>query len=136
MAGMYVTKDAYRQIWRRQGMQDLRWQLNIVNVVATAQVNQFVDLGRLAVAEGFRYDPAIYQCAYLKDHGTKGKVSIFSSGKMISYGTKSFEAASRDLNYASTKLAELGLISRVRVDAKLQNIVATGDLGKPVDLEK
>jgi transcription initiation factor TFIID TATA-box-binding protein len=111
-------------------------KLSVVNVVATADLRQSVDLERLALAQGFLYDQAIYPCAYLNDANTKAKVSIFASGKMISVGTKSFEAASRDLNYAAQRLTELGLISPIKVNARLQNVVATGDMGHAVDIEK
>ena len=85
---------------------------------------------------GFLYDTAIYRCAYLKDHKTRGKVSIFSTGKMISVGSKSFDDAKRDLKYASRRLAKLGLISPTRIKVKLQNIVATGDIGQKMDIER
>jgi transcription initiation factor TFIID TATA-box-binding protein len=55
---------------------------------------------------------------------------------MICVGAKSFEDAKHDLEYAAKRLAELGLISRTRVKAKLQNIVATGDIGQTIDIER
>ncbi len=55
---------------------------------------------------------------------------------MISVGAKSFEAAKHDLNYATKRLAELGLISSTRIKPILQNIVATGEIGQVVDIEK
>jgi transcription initiation factor TFIID TATA-box-binding protein len=114
----------------------LHSKLSIVNLIATAELDQFVNLKRLVYVRGFLYDTAIYRCAYLKDDKTKAKVSIFSSGKMISIGTKNYEDAKHDLDYAAKRLAELGLISKTRVKAKLQNIVATGDIGHTIDIER
>lgn len=111
-------------------------KLSIVNVVATAELSQFVNLERLVYVPGFLYDTAIYRCAYLKENKTRAKVSIFSTGKMISVGTKSYENARRDLNYAVKRLAGLGLISKVRINVKLQNIVATADIGHTIDIER
>jgi TATA-box binding protein (TBP) (component of TFIID and TFIIIB) len=76
-------------------------KLRIVNVVATADLFQSVDLAKLAHARGFVYDTAIYRCAYLKDQNMKATVSIFSSGRMISVGSKGYQAATRDLSYAA-----------------------------------
>jgi len=105
--------------------------------VATAELNQFVNLEKLVHAEGFLYDTAIYRCAYLKDEHTKAKVSIFSTGKMISVGSKSFKDATHDLNYATGRLAQLRLISPTKIkEVKLQNIVATGDIGQDVNIEE
>ena len=100
--------------------------ISIVNLVATAELGQTLDLERSVSIPGFLYDHSVYHCAYLKDSETRGKVSIFSSGKMISYGAKDLEAAKRDLSYATVRLMQLGLISKTRIDLKLQNIVATG----------
>jgi len=110
-------------------------KLSIVNLVATAELGQSVDLERLARVPGFLYDYAVYYCAYLKNSKTKGKISIFSSGKMISIGTKSFRDAKQDLKYAAHRLVALRLIESVRVKVKLQNIVAVSETGIPFDLE-
>jgi TATA-box binding protein (TBP) (component of TFIID and TFIIIB) len=61
-------------------------RLKIANVVATADLKQSVDLERLASADGFLYDQAIYPCAYLRDEKTRVKVSIFATGKMTCAG--------------------------------------------------
>jgi TATA-box binding protein (TBP) (component of TFIID and TFIIIB) len=34
------------------------------------------------------------------------------------------------------KVSELGLISSTKIHTKLQNIIATGDIGRPLDIEK
>ena len=89
----------------------------------------------MATTDGFLYDQAIYHCAYLKDKKTQAKVSVFATGKMICIGAKSLEAAKQDLNYTARRLAELRLISPTKIVVKLQNIVATADLGQSVNLE-
>ena len=116
-------------------LRELAVKLNIVNLVVTAELKQPVDLERLVYEKSFLYDAAIYRCAYLKDKNTKSKVSIFSTGKMISVGSKSIQTAKHDLHYASRRLAELGLITPTRITVKLQNIVATGELGHSIDIE-
>lgn len=64
----------------------------------------------------------------------QGKVSIFSSGKMISLGTKSEEAARRDLLHAAQLLG----IPGIRTDTmkiEVQNVVVTVDLEQTINLE-
>ena len=116
-------------------MQRLLPKLSIVNLVATSELNQFVNLERLVGVEGFRY---AQQCTDvpLKDPRTRGKVSIFSTGRMICVGAKSLDGARLDLQHATWKLARLGLITRTKTIVKLRNIVATGELGKPIDIER
>jgi TATA-box binding protein (TBP) (component of TFIID and TFIIIB) len=91
-------------------------------VVATAELSQSVDLWKLAQVDGFLYDQAIYHCAYLKDAKTRAKVSIFSTGKMISIGTRNLADSKHDLKYAAKRLADLELI-HAKISVKLQNIV-------------
>lgn len=55
---------------------------------------------------------------------------------MICVGAKNLGDANHCLRYAVKRLAQLGLIPQTRIKAKLQNIVATGDIGKSIDLEK
>ena len=64
-------------------------RLTVVNTVAASDLDQFIDLERLAGAEVFLYDRAVYSCAYFRDEKTRAKVSIFITGRMISVGTKS-----------------------------------------------
>jgi transcription initiation factor TFIID TATA-box-binding protein len=86
--------------------------------------------------DGFLYDAAIYRCAYLKDNRTRAKVSIFSTGKMICVGARRFEDAKHDLVYAAKRLTNLHLAKPTKIVVKLQNIVATGEIDKPLDIEK
>ena len=111
-------------------------KLSIVNIVATAELGQPVDLAKLAHESGFLYDKAVYNCAYLKDRHTHGKVSVFTTGKMICVGAKRFEDARNDLKYAAKKLAKLKLVPSTRISVKLKNIVATADLGFSLDIER
>ena len=72
--------------------------ITIVNLIATAELKPPADLEKLVYVGGVLYDTAIYRCAYLKDRNTKSKISIFSTGKMISVGSKSIQTAKQDLH--------------------------------------
>lgn len=111
-------------------------RLNIVNVVATGDLKQLINLERLVSVRGFLYDRVVYSCAYLHDDKTCAKVIIFASGKVISVGAKNVSGAKHDLEYAVQRLKELGIISTTKIKVKLRNIVATGDIGQTVDIEK
>jgi len=66
-------------------------EFSIVNVVATATLDRSVDLASLPqlFPRLISYDSERYFAAYFKSKDMQGKVSIFSSGKMISVGTRS-----------------------------------------------
>lgn len=61
----------------------------------------------------------------------EGKVSIFSSGKMISVGTKSAKRAVEELRTVAQAIG-----TKLKTPPKIKNLVAIADLKSPVDLEK
>jgi len=83
-------------------------KVTIVNVVATAALNQPMDFEELRrYGEIFQYsDVYCGRVAYFKTKQIQGRVSIFSSGKMINVGTKGEEQAEKELHQAKQFLAE------------------------------
>jgi TATA-box binding protein (TBP) (component of TFIID and TFIIIB) len=100
--------------------------LTIVNIVATADLGQTVDLAQVSKVEHTIFDQEIYggRVAYLKKPGIHRKVTIFPSGKLISVGTRSLGEAEADLQETADTLHNKDLIERVRVEVRLRNIVA------------
>jgi TATA-box binding protein (TBP) (component of TFIID and TFIIIB) len=78
--------------------------VKIVNVVATCKLPFRVNLEALAaklpdnVKLNSRYPK--YRCAYLKVEGMGSIVTVFSSGAMISVGSRSVKDAEKDLTIA------------------------------------
>lgn len=111
---------------------------SIVNVVAVASLNQKLNLHLLEVFKEIVYDERKYhgKVAYFKLPGMQGKVSIFSSGKMISIGTKSEKEASDELTLARDFLVHKRITSSLELKPKTQNIVAVVKFEQKVDLEE
>ena len=113
-------------------------KISIVNVVATAVLDRRVDLESLRefFPHEVVHDPEIYggRAAYFKSNKMQGKVSIFPSGKMISVGTKSQEKAKQELGLVANHLEKKG-IAKLKSSIKIQNTVATADLGFDPDLD-
>jgi len=109
----------------------------IVNVVATASLNQKVDLEELRKFDDVFHDSDVYggRVAYFKTSNMQGKVSIFTSGKMISVGTKSEETAAQELESAKDYFVKKGLISDVSLEPKVRNMVVCVEFGEQVTLE-
>ena len=113
-------------------------EVSFVNVVATASLDQKVDLYELGKLREFLHDPDIYRgmVAYHRSPSTQGTVSVFTSGKMIIVGAKSEEEASNGLEYVKDFLVERGVVKPTILKHKIQNIVAVADLKTNIDLEK
>lgn len=110
----------------------------IVNVVATANLSQELDLDELGKFSEIIHDSEIYggRAAYFKSSDMKGKVSFFASGKMISVGTTSEKEAFYELEHAQKFLVEKGFVKPILLEPKIQNIVVTADFGESVNLEE
>jgi len=98
---------------------------SIVNLVATGNLHQRVDLQDVAKLPYIIYNSKIYRgrVAYLKTPNMYGKVTIFPSGKLISIGTRSQKDSQNDLEHTVTVLSEASLIKPVKVEADIRNIV-------------
>lgn len=110
----------------------------IVNVVATADLQQELDLNELGKLTEILHDVDIYggRAAYFKASNMKGKVSIFCSGKMISVGTKSKEQAFFELEYVKQFLVERNFIEPTRLQPRIQNMIVTTHFGESLNLEE
>ena len=112
--------------------------LKIVNIVATADLHQSVELIEIAKIRHTIHDQEIYggRVAYLKTPTMHGKTTIFPSGKLTSVGTKSREQAQQDLQETVDTLTQANLIKPVSVTANVRNIVALLTLPNPIPLEQ
>lgn len=110
----------------------------IVNVVATAILNQRLDLDEMGKFREVLHDSVMYggRVAYFKSSDMHGKVSIFASGKMISVGAKSEKEATHELEYAKDFLVQKGFIKPTILKKKIRNIVVMVNFGKGIDLEE
>lgn len=109
-----------------------------MNVVATGNLMQHINLVKVSQLEHVTHDQEIYggRVAYLKTPKMHGKVTIFSSGKLISIGTKSPKQAREDLVRTYKILNKKGLIKKIEIEAEVRNIVAVLQTGNSVDLEE
>jgi transcription initiation factor TFIID TATA-box-binding protein len=111
--------------------------INIQNVVATANLNQKVDLN--AVVKGYpgaEYRPEQFPGLVFRLKRPKTAILIFSTGKMVCTGAKSGKESRRAIMNVVKALKKGGIIILSKPDFKVVNIVASASLGGKVDLEK
>ena len=111
--------------------------IHIQNVVATATLNQKVDLN--AVVNSFpeaEYRPNLFPGLVFRLKRPKTATLIFGSGKMICTGAKSGKESRRAIMKVVKELKKDGIIIVSNPDLKVVNIVASASLGGKVDLEK
>jgi transcription initiation factor TFIID TATA-box-binding protein len=118
-------------------MPKVKASISIENVVASATLNQKVDLN--AVVKGYpgvEYRPEQFPGLVFRLKRPKTATLIFNSGKMVCTGAKSEKEARRAVMKVIKELKKGGIIIISKPELKIQNIVASGILGGLVDLEK
>ena len=118
-------------------MPQVKAVIKIENVVASATLNQKVDLN--AVVKGYpgvEYRPEQFPGLVFRLKRPKTATLIFNSGKMVCTGAKSEKEARRAVMKVIKELKKGGIIIISKPELKIQNIVASASLGGMVDLEK
>jgi len=118
-------------------MPQVKATISIENVVASATLNQKVDLN--AVVKGYpgvEYRPEQFPGLVFRLKRPKTATLIFNSGKMVCTGAKSEKEARRAVMKVSKELKKGGIRIISKPELKIQNIVASAGLGGLIDLEK
>jgi transcription initiation factor TFIID TATA-box-binding protein len=110
----------------------------IRNVISTADLKQTVDAQKFINYSWGKYDVEYYggRCGYVKDETISGRVTVFLSGKMISTGANSLTKSIKQLKRTRNLLVDNHFIKNVRLVPKIQNIVATANIGTRIDLNE
>ena len=111
--------------------------VEIENVVASASINQRVDLNAIKrTFEGVEYNPKQFPGLVFRLKRPKTATLIFTSGKMVCTGAKSENDARKAVKKVVKVLKKNGIIILGKPTIKIQNIVASADLNGKVDLER
>jgi len=111
--------------------------INIENVVATATLNQNIDLNSIVrIFPGVEYRPEQFPGLVYRLRKPKTTTLIFSSGKMVCTGAKSESQASKAVTKVADELKRNGIVILRKPEIQIQNIVASVGLGGHIDLEK
>jgi transcription initiation factor TFIID TATA-box-binding protein len=111
--------------------------INIENVVASATLNQKIDLNSIVrLFPGVEYRPEQFPGLVYRLKKPKTATLIFTSGKMVCTGAKSERQARKAVMKVVDELKRNGMIILGKPEIQIQNIVASAGLGGHIDLEK
>ncbi len=111
--------------------------IEIVNVVASATIDQKLDLNK--IQEKFpdvEYHPDVFPGAVFRLRNPKTATLLFSTGKMVCTGSKSEEIAVKAVNTVVNKLRKEGIKIKKNAVVTVQNIVSSINLGGRISIEK
>lgn len=111
--------------------------VSIENVVASATVNQTIDLNTITrLFPDVEYRPDQFPGLVFRLKAPKTATLIFSSGKMVCTGAKSEDQAIKAVKTVVSKLRKGGVDILNDPIIEIQNIVASASLGGKVHLEE
>ena len=124
---------AYKSVRASKQVSDV----SIENVVATATLDQRMDLLSIMKAcPNAEYRPKKFPGLVFKLKRPKTSTLIFRTGKMVCTGAKSEREARSAVRKVVRLLKENGIIIINRPKIDVVNLVASGNLGERIDLEK
>jgi len=118
-------------------MPQFQAKVKIENVVASATLNQKIDLKAVVKSyPGVEYRPEQFPGLVFRLKRPKTATLIFNSGKMVCTGAKSEKEARGAVMKVIRELKKNGIVIISKPELKIQNIVASANLGGMIDLEK
>jgi len=111
--------------------------INIENVVASATLNQNIDLYSVVRAfPSVEYRPERFPGLVFRLKKPKTATLIFRTGKMVCTGAKSERQAKRAVRKVVRELKNNGIVIRRKPTIKVVNMVASASFGVRIELEK
>lgn len=112
-------------------------EIRIQNVVASASLSQVLDLN--AIAKAFphaEYRPELFPGLAFRLKQPKTCTLLFKTGTMVCTGAKSEREARGAVLTVAMQLKKAGIIIIGKPEIRIENIVASGSLDGPVDIEE
>ncbi len=109
--------------------------ITIENIVAYAQISDGLDIKKIAEkSPEFKYNPDEFSGLTLKLDDLKTAVLLLPNGKAICTGAKKINDAEASIKKLVNKIGEIGIKLNKKFKVETQNIIASLDLKKELDL--
>jgi len=116
-------------------MAGVRIKIQNIVVSVTYEDTEF-NLNKLARSlEGARYDPELFAAIIYKSEEPRASFLIFASGKINCVGARSMNDAKLAIKKLTRKLRKARIKVKSEPKVKVQNIVASVDFGRELDIE-
>jgi len=109
--------------------------LKVQNIVATTSLGKPISLTQLAKTQSnTEYNPEQFPGLVLRVPKPKSAVLVFSSGNLVCTGTKSIGQVKLVIKAVIRQLAKIGVRVKDKPKITVQNIVASGNINIPLNL--
>jgi transcription initiation factor TFIID TATA-box-binding protein len=110
-------------------------EIRIENVVASADTRTKLNLQLIASSfDDIEYEPANFPGLIYHVNEPRGAIIFFSNGNLVCTGLKNIESVGKIVNLVLQKLKEIGISVPQPPEVSIQNIIASCDLKKLLNL--
>jgi len=112
-------------------------ELKIVNIVASSYLNHDIPLIRLAEKlPNTEYNPEQFPGLVMRIKEPKTSALIFGSGKIVCTGARSMAKLRESIKQIVKNIEKIGIKITIKPRVKVQNMVASGEIGMDLNLNK
>jgi len=112
-------------------------ELKIVNIVASSYLNHDIPLIRLAEKlPNTEYNPEQFPGLVMRIKEPKTSALIFGSGKIVCTGARSMNKLRESIKQIVKNIEKIGIKITIQPRVKVQNMVAAGDIGMDLNLNR
>lgn len=110
-------------------------EIEIVNIVISSDLKKDIPLEKMAATlPNTEYNPEQFPGLVLRIKEPKTSALIFSSGKIVCTGARNMEDVERAIVAIIKNLKKLNINVTIKPEIKVQNIVASGQIGMDLNL--
>ncbi len=109
--------------------------IEVVNIVVSTSLEHDVPLEKMAATlSNTEYNPEQFPGLVLRIKEPKTSALIFSSGKVVCTGARSMEKVEESIAKIIKSLEKINVKIKIKPEIKIQNIVASGNVGMDLNL--
>jgi len=109
--------------------------IQVVNIVVSTSLEHDIPLEKMAATlSNTEYNPEQFPGLVIRIKDPKTSALIFSSGKVVCTGARSMDKVEESIKNIIKSLEKINVKIKIKPDIKIQNIVASGSVGMPLNL--
>jgi len=110
-------------------------EIKVVNIVVSTSLQHDIPLEKMAATlSNTEYNPEQFPGLVIRIKEPKTSALIFSSGKVVCTGARSMDKVHESIKKIIKSLEKINIKIKIEPEVKIQNIVASGNVGMDLNL--
>jgi transcription initiation factor TFIID TATA-box-binding protein len=125
----------YKMAKQQEVAKEKKRDMTVVNIVISTSLEHDIPLEKMAATlSNTEYNPEQFPGLVIRIREPKTSALIFSSGKVVCTGARTMEKVHESIEKIIKSLEKIGIKITIKPEIKVQNIVASGSVGRPLNL--